>query len=254
MIEIRYKDNLEASDVAGRTIAEARTLYKTDFNIADKAAAFLNGKKVMPAGEATTILNDKDTLVFKASRGNRAIYMVAALLLAMAITGGIFAYGFNSATATINATIANSDFVIVTANTSSTPSWTSHGLHKSQTGSGTLFDIDTASPGYTGDFSATISLANSGDLSSVYRNLTLSLEVRDSGNNLVDINGDNTADSSDFTLLTLENSTVTVSINQAAPDVYTVILKNGYYICNAGNISWTASSRTPMLYCEVAQK
>jgi hypothetical protein len=254
MTEIRYKANFEVADITGRSIADAREQFKTEFGIADKAAAFLNGKKVNRAAETAATLGDKDTLVFKASGINNLFYLVGAMILAMAISGGVFAYGFLNDTATINATISNSDFASVTANTSSSPLWNPNGMQRTATGTGTLFDIDTATSGYAGDFLATISLSNSNDLIKVYRNLALYLEVRDSSNNLVDINEDGIADSADYTLLTLENNSVTLSIAQVAADVYTVFLKGGYYSCNAYTASWTDDDATPMLYCELAQK
>jgi hypothetical protein len=254
MIEIKFKDNHETADIAGRTIAEARAMYRSDFGIRDKAVALLNGKRVSTAEEVTTTLNDDDKLVFKAAGVSKVAYMVGALLLALAITGGVFAFGFISSGATISASAASADFATVTANTSSLPTWTARGLAKTPTGSGSLFDISTNASGYTGDFVATVYLANIDDLVKVYRNLTLCIEVRDSANNLVDINNDNVADISDFTLLTLENSTVVLNIKQAGPGVYTVMLKNGYFICNTAKNTWSSSISTPKLYCELAQK
>ena len=254
MIEIRFKGNYEAADIAGLTIAEARGLYKPELGIADKAVAVLNGKKLNSTAEAATILKNNDNLEFKTVKGNKAMYLVGALLLAMAITGGVIAFGFNTSTATINAAIANSDFAAVTANTSSTPAWTARGLQKNQTGSGTLFDINTSTSGYTGDFVAKVSLANIDDLVKVYHNLTLSIEIRDSANNLMDINEDGISNNNDYTLLTLENSSVTLNIKQNAVGVYTVKLRNGYFVCNAKKSGPTSGAGTPLLYCELAQR
>ena len=254
MIEIKYKDNLEVADAAGRTVADIRGLYKKEFRIEDKTTAFINGKKVTPDLESSAILKNRDTLVFKKSGGHTLAYLVGALVLAMAITGGVFAYGFMNASTTITATAVNSDFATVTANTSSLPSWTARGMQKNQTGSGTLFDISTSTSGYTGDLVATITIANAGDLAKVYRNLSMVIEVRDSSNNYVDINGDGLKNSDDCVLLTLNNATVTLPITQSGAGVYTVKLRSGYYICNTEMPSWTSSSGTPALYCEIAQK
>ena len=253
MIEIRFKGNYEVADIAGQTIAEARGLYKSELGIADKAVAVLNGKKLNSAAEADTVLKNNDNLQFKTVTVNKTLLLVGALLLAMAVTGGVFAFGFTNSTATINAVIAQSDFATVTANTSSTPTWNARGMQKNATGSGTLFDINTLTSGYTGDLVATVSLANLNDLVKVYRNLTLAIEVRGSANNLIDINSDNVSNSKDYTLLTLENSSVTLSIKQAAADIYTVKLKSGYYIGNIRTTGWS-SYGNPQLYCEVAQK
>ncbi len=254
MIDIKYKGNFEVSDIDGESIADARGRFKKSFDIADKAAAFLNGKKIKPADEGAIILQDSDTLVFKNAGGHRLAFLVGALVLAMAITGGIFASGFTNATTTLNASAITYNFADVSANTSSTPSWSVHGMQKGSTGSGSLFDIDTATSGYTGDIAVTIFIANADELVSVYRNLTLSLEVRDSANALMDINSDGFNNSADFTLLTLENGTVTFSLKQGAPDVYTVMLRKGSYICNPFMPAWTPTSGAPQLYCELAQQ
>ena len=254
MIEIKYKDNSEVADVTGHTIAEARKQFRAGFGIADKASAFLNGKKISSSGEASTVLNDEDVLVFKKSGGNRIAYLVGALALAMTITGGIFAYGFVNASATINVAPVNYDFASVTANTTSLPSWTARGMQKNATGSGTLFDINTKTSGYTGDLVATVTLANAGDLAKVYRNLTLTIELRDSANNYVDINGDGVANSNDYTYLTLENGSAVLNIKQTIANIYTVKLRSGYYMCNVNSTGWAPGAGTPMLYCEIAQK
>jgi hypothetical protein len=254
MIEIRYQDDYESAEIAGQTIAEARELYSEYLDIPEKAMAYLNGQKVKASEEAETVLCDDDRLVFNVPRRNRVPYLVGALLLAMAVTGGIFAYGWMNTTTTINATISNYNFADVTANTSSMPSWTARGMETNQTGPGTLFDIDTSSSNYTGDFVATVSLANVNKLSKIYRALSLTIEVRDSLDNIVDINTDGNADSKDFTILTLKNGSVDLNITQAAADTYTVKIKSGYYTCNAYNSDWGVGNGTPELYCEVSQK
>ena len=92
MVEIKYRENLEVSDIAGHTVAEARDLYKQSLDIAGKATAYLNGKKVSFNKELATLLNDDDRLVFRLS-SSKSAYLVGALLLALAITGGIFVAG-----------------------------------------------------------------------------------------------------------------------------------------------------------------
>jgi len=254
MIEIKHKDNFEAAELAGKTVADAREMYRKDFSITEKANAFLNGKKVTPKSEAGTVITDNDTLVFKKAHGNGLMYMAGALLLAMAITGGVFAYGFMNATTTLAATAIDSNFASVSANTSVPLTWTARGMEKGSTGSGTLFDINTATSGYNGDLVATVTMANANDMIKVYRNLTLTLELRDSSNNLVDINGDNVPNSSDFVLLTLENGSASLSFKQTAASNYTIKVKGGSYICHAANAGWSPSSGAPMLFCEIAQR
>jgi hypothetical protein len=254
MIDIKYKSNFEVSDIDGQSIADARGQYKKGFEIADKAAAFLNGKKVTPADESVTILKDKDSLVFKAAGSHRMAYLAGALLLALAISGGVFAYGFTNATVTIGGTTTSYNFADVSVNATSAPHWSVRGMEKGPTGTGTLFDVNTVNSGYPGDLAVTVMITNADELVSVYRNLTLSLEVKDSAGNPVDINNDGLIDSSDFTVLSLNNGTVTFTINQTAATNYTIFLRNGSYICNPAGSSWTSGSGAPELYCELAQR
>src|SRR4030065_959402 len=100
MVEIRYGDQYEVTDLAGQTVCEAREQFKAEFGIPDKAAARLNGSKVKSSAELDTVLNDDDKVTFAVSR-SRVPYMVGALLLALAVTGGVFAYGWVNATFTL---------------------------------------------------------------------------------------------------------------------------------------------------------
>ena len=100
MVEIKYGDQFEVTDLAGQTVSEAREQFKAEFGIPDKAKAKLNGSKVKSSAEIDTVLNDDDKLTFAVSR-SRMPYLVGALLLALAVTGGVFAFGFINATTTI---------------------------------------------------------------------------------------------------------------------------------------------------------
>ena len=241
-------------DIAGQTVEESRGLYKALCNIPDKAVATLNGKKVKASEETSTILCDEDSLTFKIAKRSKSAYLVGALLLGLVITGSVFAYGYSTASTTLSVTAAGADYASVTANTSSTPNWFARGLFKGSTGSGTLFDVDTTSSNYTGDMTVTVTIANIDEIVDVYRHLALSIEVRDSGNNLVDINGDGNADSKDYDLLTLGNAAVDLNMTQVTADSYTIKLLNGYYLTNVWGSGWTSGHEIPTLYCEVAQR
>jgi hypothetical protein len=253
MIEIKYKQNLEVADIAGQTVAETRAQYRKEFDLTGKTAAFLNGKKLNAAAESGIILNDDDKLQFKANSNHRVAFLVGALVLAMLITGSVFAYGFTNATVSLSATASSNNYADVSANTTDPVTWTARGLEKGKTGDGTLFDVNTITSGYTGDLSVSVVLGNADQLIKVYRMLTLVIEVRDSAGDLVDINLDGLTNDSDVTLLTMENGSVTFGIDQATADVYTIKVKSGAFICNL-NAGWSAGDAAPMLYCEIAQR
>ncbi len=254
MVEIRYSDYHEVADLAGRTVSEAREQFQAEFGIPDKARAKLNGSKVKGSAELDTVLNDDDKVSFAIAR-TRTPFLVGALLLALSVTGGVFAFGYVTNSTTLAVTAAGGDFASVTANTSDNPDWTPWGLFKGQTGAGTLFDVNTDNVNYPGDLVVTVSLANADDLVKAYRVLSMFLEIYDSDGAKMDINADSANNTKDFALLTLSNGAVDMFINQdkAGGDQYTVKLKSGYYVSHIWGLGW-GGKENPILYCEVAQR
>lgn len=246
MVEIRYGDQYEVTDLAGHTVSEAREHFQSEFGIPDKAKARLNGSKVKASAELDTVLNDDDKLTFAVSRGKGA-YLVGALLLALAVTGGVFAYGWINATTTISATTSNYNFADVTANNTVT-AWTAHGNMKGDIGAGTLFEIST--PGYTGDMVVSVGFGNAGDLAERYRVLSLQLEMfyTDNATN-VDISAGNGAT---WVLLNLKNGSVDLFPEVTAN--MSLRVKDGFYITHAKGAGAWGGSPAPQLFCEVAQR
>jgi hypothetical protein len=257
MVEIRYGEYNESADLAGLSVAEARQQFKGELGIPDKAKARINGKKVNGLLEGETCLTDDDRLTFSQAKGS-GIFLVGALLMSLAVTGGIFAFGWINATTTLDAVAATSDFAAVTANTSDPLTWSPYGFHKgSIAGVGNekpIFDIDTETSGYTGDLVVTVSLANADELVKPYRVLSLKLELIDSDTSAVlDIN-ENGAGADDFALLTLGNGEVSMFPDGTAGRM-TVRVKSGFYITHIYKGSaWGSSYEDPVLFCEVAQR
>jgi len=258
MVEIRFREHYEITDLAGLSVAEARQQFGNEFGIPEKAGAKLNGKKVKGSLEAETCLSDDDKLSFTTTRSRGALIAVGSLLLALAITGGVFAYGWINATTTMLATAASADFAAVTPDaTEPVPDWTPYGFFKGTIGTGTLFNVDTSVSTYTGDLVATVYLANADELVKCYRVMALKIVVMESDNTTyVDINGDTIQDDNDYSLLTLGNAAVDLFIDQGGgSDNYSVRVKSGFYITHiwkAGN--WGSSYEDPVLFCEVAQR
>jgi molybdopterin converting factor small subunit len=261
MVEIRYGEQYKAADLAGLTVSEAREQFKTEFGIPDKATARLNGSKVRENVELDTVLNDDDKLSFAVAR-SRGAYLVGALLLVLAVTGGVFAAGFINATATLNGSVKSSNFADVSLNTAgiSDLSWTAYGSFKgaivSSTTNGTpIFNIDTATSGYTGDLVVTITLGNTDQLAKVYRLLALKLGMNAPDGSPIDINESGAADSNDWVMLTLENGSVSMFPKAAASNnVCTVRVLSGFYLTHVcPGMGWSGSA-SPDLFCEVAQR
>ncbi|MDD5127701.1 MAG: hypothetical protein PHR43_06390 [Dehalococcoidales bacterium] len=253
MVEIKYGDQHETAELAGQTVYDARKLLRAAMGIPGKATARLNGKKVHRALEDEIFIEDTDVLTFAESKG-KGLFMIGALLGALVVTGSVFAYGYTTSSSTLLATAAGGDFASITANTTNVPTWQPFGQFKGSVPAGTLFDVNTAASGYTGDLVVTVSIANGDTLVDAYRVLNMFIEVRDSSGNLVDINGDTVNNTMDFALLTLGNGSVDLFITQTAADVYTIKMKNGYYVSHAWGASGWAGNESPVLYAEVAQR
>jgi len=262
MVEIRYGEQYEVADLAGQTISEAREQFRAEFGIPDKARAKLNGSKVKGSAELDTVLNDDDQLSFAVAR-SRAPFMVGALLLALACTGGVFAYGFINASDSLTVGTPGGNFADVSVNSSGFAdlTWQTYGHFKGSivadyTVNGTpIFNIDTTGASYTGDLVVTVSLGNADELAKVYKVLSLKLDMGYPDGNVMDINADGTPSSSDWVMLTLNNGEVSMFPGGTA-NVCTVRVKSGFYITHArpsGGYGGGADA-APELFCEVAQR
>jgi len=187
---------------------------------------------------------------------SRGMVFLGATLLALVITGSVFAYGWINASTTIGVTAASSDFAAVTANTDDPPNWTPYGFFKgSIAGPKSIFDVDTATSGYTGDLVVTVSLANADQLVKCYRVLALKIALVDaSDNSTIDINESGLGDADDYALLTLDNGAVNMFPDGSAGSML-VQVKSGFYITHIYKAAnWGSNYEDPVLFCEVAQR
>jgi molybdopterin converting factor small subunit len=248
MVAIRYRDQFEVSELAGQTIKEAREQFKAEFGIPDKAQVKLNGVKVKSSAECDTVLNDDDKLTFAVSHG-RGAFLVGALLLALAITGGIFASGFINASLTLSVT-QNGNFAnVAPAVTGLMPAWTTFGFYKGSLGSGNIFTV-TPAAGYPGDLVTTITIANAADLAKVYRVLSFTLEMHDNtANTTLDVSA---GAGQYYAMLTLDNGQANMWTS-AGSDNLTVRVKSGFYITHPFS-GLSNAYASPLLFAEVAQR
>jgi molybdopterin converting factor small subunit len=241
MVEIRFKDQFEVSELAGQTVSEAREQFKSEFGIPNKAQAKLNGSRVKSSAELDTVLTDDDKLTFAVARGKGA-YLVGALLLALAITGGIFASGFINSTTTLNASTYTTNFADVSVN-NTVPTWNAWGFFKGSILAGDIFAINTQTSNYPGDLVVTVALGNADELVKRYRALSLQITMLTSAGAQMDINNDSSN--------TLDNGSVSLFPNGYV-GVSRVVVKKGFYITHVAPFS--GGSATPELFCEVAQR
>lgn len=179
---------------------------------------------------------------------------MSALLLALVITGGTFAYSYNTRSTNIVAVGKGGDFARVSLNTSINSTWAVFGNYRGSIPSGTLFNISTTSANYTGDLVATVYLANGDQLSHVYKVFGLFIEARYPRGQKVNINDDGVVDANDYILLTLQNQSGHMYIRQTVPDTYTIMLQSGYYISHRWGAGWPSGYQSPIIYCDVAPR
>ena len=241
MVEIRYGERYEMADLAGKSVAQAREQYKQEFGIPDKAQASLNGKGIGKKHEPVTALGHNDSLTF-AEKSRKGLFFIGAILLALAITGGIFAYGATADIVDLDLT-AQSDFAGVAENIIDPPTWDVWGSYKGSVGTGTLFTVTPdAVGGWTGDMSVVLTITNAHDLVAAYRILVLEIEVH----NGVDASIGTTE------YLTMGVGEVSIEFTQLTAGPYTVQITDGFYITHRGG--WTANAEDPSIFCQVLQR
>ncbi len=244
MIEIVYGDNRELASLAGKTVAEVREIYEPEFDIPDRAEAVLNGKPIKKNLESETRLDEGDELCFADKKRSRAPMLVTALLLALAVTSGVFAYTFTTASVTLTVTGSATDFAAVTAENATGITWALVGRHRGAFAGGTLFNV-TPATAYNGDIEVSVYLSNMDELTTNYRFFFMRLQFVDSGNV--------TADAEGITqLLTLENGVASFYCDNLTPGTtYYVKLLGGAYMTYPGVAGWT--KKNPVIYAQVTQ-
>jgi hypothetical protein len=250
MVEIKFRDQFEVADLAGKTVSEAREQFHDEFGIPQKASAKLNGETVKGSAEVDTVLADDDKLTFAVSR-HVGLYLVGAAILALVVTGSVFAFGFINATATLGATVANQNFADVSANASaSTLAWKVYGAAKGSIPGGVgIFNVNVGD--YTGDIVTTITLGNAADLVHIYRVLALQIEADDAvTQTALDMSAGNL---NYYGMLTLDNGSC--SLYTDGNHNLTIKVKSGFYIAQARPaIGWGTGDPNPQLFAEVAQR
>ena len=171
--------------------------------------------------------------------------LLIALVLLLVVTGGMFAYTFTTATATIGVVAPTSDFANVTAGGGiSAP--TVFGKFTGTWPSSTLFDI-TPAANYTGDLVVTVYMINAGQLIRQYQHINMTLEFQDSANSTADEQGT-------VQVLNMQNAEVLFTwSNGTGTSPYKVVLTGGGYRLHPFK-TLTGGSYQPQLWCEVTQR
>jgi len=177
--------------------------------------------------------------------------LIGAMLLALVVTGGGYAFTYLSATATMGVTVAGAE--IATAEPSAVqPDWNSiltppeDPPLMGEVPTGDLFDI-TPSAEYSGDLAVKVYLTNSGALAKAYQYINMNLYLAGSVE---------AGETPNYQVLTLENGWVTFNLKDYAPGTYTLSVTGGDYSLVSRDTSeweegWTV---TPELYCHIVQR
>ncbi len=182
-------------------------------------------------------------------------FLLIALVALLVVTGGVFAYTFTTATATIGVNAIESDFASVNTTSYSAPAV--FGKFTGTWPSGTLFNISpyVGSEDYTGDLIIKVYLVNAGELIKAYHHLNMALEFRDSGNLTADKQGIEAAEAT-IQVLNLQNAEVLFEWEYASGNFtppYKVDLTGGSYRLHPWK-TLTGGSYQPQIWVEITQR
>ena len=168
----------------------------------------------------------------------RLMFFIGAVLLALAITLGLFAYGQTTATVTLGVT-GQPDFATVTPLTG--PTYTVWGSYTGRIPRGDLFDI-TPAAGWTGDMSVILRIANAEDLIECYGILVFKIEIWNTSEQL---------GTTEYLSLG-KGGQISIDFAYSAVTPYTVEVTGGYYVTHRGG--GTTGKEDPTIYCQVLQR
>jgi len=172
-------------------------------------------------------------------KGKRSLFLTGALVLALLITGGIFASAWSFSNSGQDSVTWGSDYAVVSANTTNIdailPATVYGGTWGDVAAKDPIFTI-TPTSGYTGDVWVTVYIANTDDLSQKLEHLN------------IEVKSTYTAESDPLTqVLTLDNGKVAFPMSGYATNAITVSTTGGTLYAYAD----FAGSGTMDLYCEV---
>ena len=172
---------------------------------------------------------------------------IGAILLALVVSSGVFAYTYTTATATISATAVELNFaevsVVDTANIGTVMGKEVRNLPTDKK----LFEVKPHAQ-YTGDLVVKVYLGNAGSLSYAYQHLNMKLYLE---------NSEEEADAGHkHQLLTLDNGEVTFILKGQHGITCTLYLDGGSYSTNPYSpLAWTPGYEVePQLFLEVTQR
>lgn len=172
-------------------------------------------------------------------------YLVTALLLALAVTGGTFAYAYTSAATSLTVTDASTDFAEISDNMT-VPTYNVFGSYRGRIQAGNLFNV-TPSSGYPGDLEVSVYLSNIDQLSTTYGLFLLRVQFVNENGNPMDVEGITKC-------LSLSNGVVSFTAdNLTAGTEYYIKTTGGVYRTFPWSYLTNQTQYAPDLYAEVGQ-
>ncbi len=171
-------------------------------------------------------------------------FLIISLIAALVVTGGLFAFTFTTATATIGVVAPTSDFATVTADNITAP--TVFGKFAGTWPSSTMFTI-TPDSNYTGDLVIRVYLVNAGQLVRYYQHVNMSLQFTDNTSATADEQGT-------IQVLNLQNAEVLFTwANGTGTGPFSVDLVGGSYRLHPFK-TLTGGSYQPQVWLEITQR
>lgn len=245
MVTIKYRDFNDLADLKGMSVAGVREQYTEELGLSDKTRVKLNGERVNRKQEAERILCEDDELCFE-EKNRKGLILAGAFLLALALTGGLFAYTQTTQTTTITVTDGGVDYATVAANTTDAADYTVLGKHRGVISEGSLFDV-TPDSNYTGDLVLNVFLNNVDEMQNDYSAWIMRLRLANSANTSIDTQGAIEVISLDNPVATFEVQSA--NITTAGGTVYIHIDGGSYKTYGAG---WL-SGENPSIYAQIIQ-
>ena len=176
-------------------------------------------------------------------------FLLTAMLISLAVTGGMFAYAYTTASTSITAASKSDDFATVSSNVSpksTVPDYDVFGSYRGIISSGYLFKVTTATD-YPGDIELNVYLSNVDELTTNYGLFLLRLEFVDSSDNPADAEGI-------VKPLTMNNGVVTfICDNLTDSETYYVRCAGGVYRAFPWAFLSGRSIYDPNIYAEAVQ-
>lgn len=245
MLNVIYGEHSQQVELTGKTVADVREMFKSEFDLSDRAQANLNGQWLKKKLEAEIELYDEDELYFE-EKSRRPLVLLGAFLLALVITGGLFAYTQTTMLATITVTGGTTDYSTITAN--ATPDYTVLGNFRGTIPTAVMFDV-TRDSAYTGDLVIDVYLSNADELEVDYKSWMMRVEFTDAAGNPIDTQGKTEIISLDKPFASFE---VDTGANMTAGVGFTA-----YIECDGGSYKTFGSGwitpEQPQIYANVVQ-